>query len=378
MNDRERYDDPGLARRFREWVDSEAPPAAPERLVFAVMDEVERSRSRRPAIGRLGFLSNVGQYAALTVVIALGVAIGILATRSVPGPGDRPSAAPSGIAPSGASPGVVPSLAAVAAYQLDATAMAADGISLWIATAGGDLIGLDGESGAEVHRQPIRFAATDLVVSDGLAWAVAPGHDLARIDLATSGITTFPAAGVTRVALSPGLVWMASVGRVVALDQASGATVHDIAVAAHRDTDPIAIVGTEIWVATNAAIQRFDGSSGAAIGSIPGNATDLLEAAGLAWATRGVELARIDPGSAGPTFLEGMPDGALLATDGTLLWVAGSVGGGPGELVALDAGNGSVLSRTPISGEVRGLAAANGAVWLATADQRVRRYLGNP
>lgn len=379
MTDRETYRDPGIARRFKDWVDAEAPTAAPERIVFAVMDEVERSRPRNRAVGPLRLLASVGQYAALTAVIAIGVAIGIVATRTLPGQGQGPGPSPSASPHGAASPGAVPSLATIAAYQIDATTLTTDGGVVWIATAGGDLIGLDGGTGAELHRQSIGFAAADLAVADGVAWAVARDRDIARVNVATSELSTLPVFGATRLALSRGTVWLGSTGHVVAIDAQTGATVRDIGVAGHRDTDPLVVVGNELWVATNVAIQRFQLASGESIGSVPGDATDLLFAGGAVWATRGGELVRIDPLAAGSTFLAGMPDGALLAFDGTNVWVGGSIAGGPGTLISVDGATGTVVSRTPFTGEVRGIGAVGGAAWLATAeDQRVHRFMATP
>lgn len=379
MSTREPYADPQLARRFRQWVATEAPAAAPERIVFAVMDEVERSRPRRPALGSLRLAAGVAQYAALTAVIALGVAIGILATRNVTGPGDSVPPSPSSRASVGSTPSVVPSLSAAAAYPFDVTALTADAGSLWLATAGGDLVQLDAVTGAQRHRLALGFAATDIAISNGHAWAVAPGHDMVRVDLTTSALATVPDSAADRVAAGGPAVWAASENRLLGIDPGTLTISHDLAVPGHRALDPVTIAGSEVWVATNAAVLRYDTVSAAQAGSIPGDATDLLEAGGIVWATRGTELVRIVPETNATAFIGGMRDGALLGSDGVVLWLAGSVGGGPGELVAIDVASGAILSRTSIQGEVIGVAGTAGVAWVATSDdQRLRRYLVGP
>jgi hypothetical protein len=367
MTDRETYEDPGLARRFRAWVDEAAPPAAPERIVFAVMDAVERTEPAR--LGRqqrpVRFIAGVAQYAALTLVIAIGVAVGILATRPAPAVG--PSATPLPSATSATmSPGPAPSLALGARYQLDVTALTGSDQALWVTTRDGRLVELDASTGGQRVIASLDFQPTQVAVAGGFAWLVAPGHDLERIELQTGEVLTTPSSAAARIVATLDTVWLGTSGRIFALD-ARDPTVRlgDHQMPGHRDVDPLLVVGTQLWVGTNTSIVRLDAATGAQVGSLAGDATSLAFAGNAVWATRGVELLRIDPPSGSITYIEGMPVAMDLAVSGNRLWLAGPPGARRGELVEVDLVSGAVLSRTSIESSLVGLAVAGGDVWVA-------------
>ena len=380
MTERERYEDPELARRVRAWADETAPPAAPDRLVYGVMDAVERSPRRRGFFGqsRLRLIGTAAWYAALTIVITIGVAAGIVLSRVLPSvaqpglttapPGSvTTSGAPS---PAGSSTVILPGpstspLSPAARYDLAPVAIAAGDTSVWIATATARLVELDARTGARRGETALAESPTDIAVAFGDVWLVS-SSGLTRLDPSTGATDRLRDAAGDRVTAGGGFIWVSAENVVIRVDPSAFGVAARIAVTGHPAASDVAVVGPEVWVGTNTRIQAFDIPTGHSTRAVSGDATDVVAGGGELWATRGTELVRIDPTSLATTFYEGMPGAAVLATDGELVWVSGPPGGNTAEVVAVSVADSRIVARATTAGSVNALAAIGRSAWVGT------------
>ena len=376
MNRAEPYDDPILASRVRSWMETAAPAAAPERLVFSVMDDVERRTRRHPWRSSRPIFASALRYAALTLVISIGVAGGIILTRGLPSVGG-PTAPPSPSAP-------IPSLRSIGGFDTNGRILAGGQGGGWLATASGELVPIDSSTAGLGDPVQIGFVPSDVAVSVAAGtggretvWLVAPDSSLMRLDPFVGEL--FGARGATgsRIALGAGAAWVGRADAVqrVDLDQLTDLGTFDIH--GHRATDPLVAVGSELWVADAPGIDRLDTSSGALGTRIPVTATSLVVARGLVWAAERASLVAIDPGSGDIVRTAALPpDVATIVaveTHGDTLWLAASGPSGP-LLVGVDPTSGRATTRTQLATPAVSIAVVGNQVWTLDAGGHVDRY----
>ena len=374
------YDDPALAARTRGWMQSTAPVAAPERLVFGVMDEVERSpRQRRAALAGLPILTGVARYAALTVVITIGVAAGIMVSRNVENVG--------GPTP---PPTPTPALEFIGELSLDGRLLASDTSRAWVVTGTRQLIPIDA-AGATGEAIDLTFMPADLAaVTDSsldyggpeTVWLVAPDTDLLRVDPTVGEFAAAQGASGARLALGAGAAWISRADAVVEVDAAFMTLRGTVAVPGHRVDDPVVVVNDEAWVADATGIARLDPSTGGPLGRIPVVATDLVVARGLVWAAEGRRLRAINPDSGEVSATATLPlDIApivALATHGDLIWLATEAGPGGPLLIGVDAATGRTISLTPLTAPTISIAVVGNQVWTLDAAGHIGRFEPGP
>jgi outer membrane protein assembly factor BamB len=387
MTDDEQYDDPVLAHRVHAWVKDAAPSAAPERLVYAVMDEVERTRApRKTSLGPIRLLA-LWQYVALTVVIAIGVAAGTLATRPTDTDGGpSPGLGPSPAAPSRSPAPGVPSLPTIKRYDLTfapgPSAIGRTGSSLWVGMPDRSIVELDASTGEQLSTTSVGVEPITIVQIDGLLWIGSGGADLIWMDPTSHRVGSIKGAGGPYVLAWDGSIWVSRKGEFLRVDPSSRRIVGSLPVPGHAAHFPSLVVGDELWAGSGSGeIVRLALPSGTARGTIPLYATDLVATSDGVLAVAAGNLYRIAT-SSGPVntplaILDGLPPPYGQVLDGQRLWLAGNQGD-RGEVVEIDLGAGRIISRTSVGRGVRALAVVDGSVWVAVDSGALVRLQASP
>jgi hypothetical protein len=383
MNDREPYPDPALARRFKDWLDQAAPPAAPERLVFAVMDEVETVGRPRLRLGAIR-LETILQYVALTVVVAIGVAAGTLLSRSEPGASQSPG--PPSSVPASASPEPVPSLATIGRSVLSrAPGVSAIGVTegrLWVGTAEGTVVEIDSASGAELSRTAVGPEPTAIRSFGDRLWIGSGGPDLVWLDPRTHAIGSVDGAGGQALVVADGSLWVGGRDRLSRIDPAGRTVVGTIDVPGRRPNDLALLAGDELWSAVGPSVVRFALPSGAKLGTIDVHPLGIVQSAQGVLAVDAGRLLQLSSPSrvlvTPATLLGGLPDPVALTVVGDRLWILGSIPGRAGEVDAIDLPSLRVLSRTFPGGGGRALAVVGGSVWVGVDSGALVQLAGPP
>jgi len=374
MNDIESYDDPKLAASVRAWMQREAPAAAPERLVYSVMDDVGRSPRRRwLGFGGRPLLRAAARYAALTLVIAIGVAAGIALSGRFPSVG--------GPTP---SPTPMPSLRFVGVVADNGRLLASDAERAWLVSSSRELVPIDadGASGASIA---IPFMPSDVVTATGRAiplgemtvWLAAPDADLLGVDPSSGELVSTNGARGTRVAVGAGAAWLGAPGQLIKVVLGDDAH-RTFQVPGHRAEDPILVVGNAVWAATSSGIARLDASAGAEEARIPIDASSMVFARGSVWVAQGSHLIALNPTSGTTSRSVALSSGAgdivAIATHGGTVWVATAAGLGPPSLIGVDPTTGGVISITTVAAPAESLAVVGSQVWTLDASGQVGRY----
>jgi hypothetical protein len=319
-------------------------------------------------------LAGFVRYAALTLVITIGVAAGILLTRGVDNVGG-PSPAPT----------PTPSLRFVGVVADDARLLAADTARAWLVTRSEQLIPIanDGTAGEPIE---IGFAPSDLdAIRDSAedyggpetVWLIAPNADLLRVDPTVGEV--FRATGVrgTQISLGSGAAWVSRAGEITKV-LPDLVTLTTSPFAAHRAADPFLVTSGSLWVADASGIERLDPATGRRGDRISGGVAALLEADGLVWAARGARLVAFDPASGEIRHTMPLPNGAsnvvAMATHGNTIWLATSTGSQGPLLIGLDAATSQTISLTPLSTPSTSIAVVGNQVWTLDAAGHVGRY----
>jgi hypothetical protein len=375
MKSVERYDDPILANRLRGWMDVAAPAAAPERLVFRVMDQVERAPRRR-WLGTRPFLANVVRYAALTLVITIGVAGGILLTRGLPNVGG-PSAPPSPSAPT-------PSLRSLGGFDTNGRLIAGGQKGVWLATSTEQLVPIDVGTAALGEPLEVGFTPADMAVEldSGTrgaewVWLVDPDAGLLRYEPGVGEVAAAPGAAGSRVAYGQGRAFVSQQGAIVQVDAGFMTLRGSFDVPDHRASDPLVSVGDTLWVADRAGIERIDVPTGARAARIEVTARSLVVSRGRVWASDGASLSGIDPDSGAVTVSAAVPSGTrtidVLVTHGDVVWLAARGPEGP-LLIGVDPSNGRPSSVTPLTTPAISIAVVGNQVWTLDSGGHVDRF----
>lgn len=377
MTDRTSFDDPVLVRRLEDWIEDQREVRAPARLVEAVMaDVVTQPREGRWAIA-LRRWQGIAAYGALTAVVAIGVTLGILLAQTIGDEVGHPPASPSlspspspspgssnDLAASGAPP--VP-LVALGDIPIEATALAAGEGGLWVVDRANRLVEFDSATGDERRAVPLpRPVAAMLVASTGV-WAASVEGDLVRVDRATLELNVIAdAIGGALAVGQDGRIWLGRENGVARIDLGSNAIDLVVSVANRSPDLGVAAVGGDIWVATRTGIVQLDAGDGAVVARIPGDATALGVDGGSLWASRGIELLKIDPTNATITqIVAGIPAGSSMAIADGRIWVAGPPGAASGEIVGVDAMTGRIAFAADVDGSVVDVVVLGASVWVA-------------
>jgi hypothetical protein len=391
MSDIDHTPDPVLARRFKDWLDQAAPPAAPERLVYAVMDDVERLT--RPPRRHPARLETVLQYVALTVVVAIGVAAGSLLSRpltdgsgsprptavaSPPGPSSSPTAA-------GTTP-PPPSLATISRTTIarapGPSAIAAVDDRLWVATTEGTVVEIDSRSGRELSRTSVGLEPTDIVPFQGLLWLGTGGPDLGWLDPTTHVVGSIAGAGGQWIVIASGSLWVGGRDGFTRIDPATRTAVGAIRVPGRRASDLAAVVGDELWTAVGPSIVRIALPSGDRRGTIPVHPSEIIVTGRGVLAVDAGTLEQLStPDGILPSpraLLGGLPDPAGAAVVGDRLWLAGSVPGRAGQAIEIDLASDRVVTATSLGGGPRGIAVVGDSLWVSVDTGALARLAIGP
>jgi hypothetical protein len=389
MSEIERYSDPVLADRFKEWLNEAAPPAAPERLVFAVMDDVEASGRTRGRFGAIRF-ETILQWVALTVVIAIGVTLGSIVSRPSTNGSGSPSPSPGASASrptssSIASPasGAAPSLRTIDRSTFSRapgpSAIGLAGSSMWVGTPDGEVVELDPTTGVERSRRSVGAEPITIIQYDGVLWIGSGGPDLAWLDPATGEGGTIPGLGGHVVLRAAGSLWVSRQGEFARLDPVTREPIGSISLPNHRASDIASIVGGELWAGSGETVARLSLPSGSVQGTISAQPDALLERPDGVYAVdrgRLVQLAGANvtaPLDAPVALLDDLPQAYGQAVDGDLVWFGGPMPAGFGEVVGIDLRSKQVISRTRTIGSPRALSFAAGSLWVALDDGTLLR-----
>ena len=382
MTDHERYADPELARRVRAWVEVSAPPAAPERLVYAVMDAVEAEPARRSPVPGPRFRA-VLQYVALTIVVAVGVAIGTRIAGWGPGASSPSPSAPSPSAPirspaatPTASPSpAVPSLATIDRFAVarapGPSAIGVLGSSLWIGTPDGEVVELDASSHAERSRASVGAEPITILPFDGVLWIGSDSPDLAWLDPSSHEVRTIPGAGGHVVLSAAGSLWVSRQEEFLRLDPVTRTVAGSISLANHRSSDVAVVVGDQLWAGAGPSIVRLELPSGRVLGTTATQASAIVQTPQGVFAVDRGRLVRLsggggaDPQNSPAPVLDGLPLVYGQVTDGTRVWLAGPMPTGSAVVVELDISTPSIVTRTTLGGTPRALAMTAGSLWVA-------------
>jgi DNA-binding beta-propeller fold protein YncE len=259
-------------------------------------------------------------------------------------------------------------------YTLPAWLIAATPTRLWVTTTDGGLIELDPATGPTGRRVELPAEATDVVADDTAVWVSSTASDLLRVDVATLATATVPASAGGRLVLRDGVPWIGSDGAISRVDPATLTVAARLPVTGYRADLGFAFDDTSAWVATVDRVARIDPPTGAELGSVPGDASEVAIAAGDVWATRGTELLRIDPATLDATIAGRLPSAGPLAATAAALFVAGPPGSAVGRLLEVDVPDASTGSETTLPVGVVDLAVSGDAAWLTFDDGSVRRF----
>ena len=245
MNDMPDFDDPAFYGRVRAWAaERRTVDRAPARLADAVMADVEATpRQRRRWPFSTEAWRPLGSYAALTVVVALGVTIGVLLAGQIDtiGQPSNPPTVPSSASPSPTgspsptapgSPGAVASpvaLARLSDLPIQASTLEWDGSSVWVVDHSNTLLELDPTSGSTRRSVTLPRAAIDLLVTADSVWAASPDGPLVRVARTDLAITEIDGAVGGALAEGDGTVWLGG------LDGIIGISIGDTAVSPRVD-----------------------------------------------------------------------------------------------------------------------------------------------
>ena len=375
MTDDRRVADAALAHGVREWMTEAAPTTAPEHIVYSIMDEVERSPRRRPALVIGGIrLQTIWQYVALTVVIAIGVAAGTYFTRPGPPgtqlPSPSPSASPSTSPRAEPTPvAALPSLQTIGRYAIAVdpgpSAITVAGSSLWVGVPDQSIVELDPSTDEELGRAAVGVEPITIELIDGLLWLGSGADDLVWVDPTSLEVGTIPGAGGHYILSWGGSLWVSRQEEFLQVDPSARKVIGRIAVAGHRANEPGLIVGDELWTASGPRIVRVALASGSVQGTIPTTALGLVATStGVLAIDAAGGLLRISS-STGPLaspvpVLDGLPESYGQVVDGDRLWVVTG-----GDVVEIDLTAGRIVSRTHVGRGTRAVAVNDRSVWVA-------------
>jgi hypothetical protein len=335
----------------------------------------------------------VAAYGALTAVVAIGVTMGILLAQTIGDRVGRESPSPSVVLPS-ESPSPPPGasdepirtggppleLVPLPDVSVDAITVAAAEGAVWAADGANRLVDIDPSSGGVLRSVDLPRLAADLLVTVNSVWVASLDGDLVRVDRSTLAVTEIPGTSGGALAIDDvGRILVGGENRVVRVDPASDAT--DLAVPVPGRPAQLGVAGFDgaIWVATQTAIVRLDEGDGAVTGQIAGDATALAIADGRLWASRGIELLRIDTAAlAVDEILAGIPAGSPMGAAEGFLWIAGPPGGGAATVVGVDPAGPSIAYQSIVEGGAVDVAATGSIVWVAQDEGTSLSRFGRP
>jgi hypothetical protein len=377
MTDRPPFDDPLLVRRLGDWMDDQREVRAPGRLVDAVMAEVVA----QPHGGRwavpLRRWQGIAAYGALTAVVAIGVTLGILLAQTIGDEVGRPSASPSPSPSASPSPGAstdpaasgspAQALVPLAEIPIEATAIATGEAGLWVVDATNRLAELDPATGVVRRSVALPRRVDALLATPAGIWAASVEGNLVRVDPTTLAVVEIAEAVGGALALGEdGSIWLGQEDGLARIDPAANVVNLAVAIANRGAGLGVTVLDGDVWVATRSQIVRLDALDGAVIARLDGDATALGVADGAVWASRGIELLRIEPSTPSIVdILAGIPARGPMTVSAGRIWIAGSPGAAAGTIVGVDAAAGRIVFETTVDGSVIDLAFDGSVVWAA-------------
>jgi YVTN family beta-propeller protein len=269
-------------------------------------------------------------------------------------------------------------LAAIAAALLLASAIA---ISV-AAVTGGDTAGhrtaapnsvavIDPETTRLVSDIPVGTSPTSVVAGDGAVWVTnTADQTVERIDLATGSVrqTVRVGDGPSGIAFGAGAVWVANglAGTVSRID----ATANEVTQTIPVGNSPAAVAFGEgaVWVANadDRTVSRLDPANGHVDETIPVDvpARGIAVGGGAVWLSDpvGNAVVRLDPRTKAVTRRVGVGSGpTALAYGFGAVWVANNL---DGTVSRIDAGRGVVVDIVPVGIAPNGITVAGEAVWV--------------
>jgi len=310
--------------------------------------------------------------AALAVVAATGVLIGVAATSGGQTPVAVPANSVAAIDPDGSVTTTLP----VGAHPVAAVAAAG---SLWVASLDDQTVTrIDVSSRRTLQSIPVGGAPTALAATPGAVWVSDTTGEISRIDpqynrpvptRQLTAVSSLPHGTAWPMLAASGSIWIVDPdGYVAQFDPGSGQLTGRVDVG--NDPSAVAAGAASLWVANSAdgTVTRIDPATLVASTIPVGHGPDAVavNAAGVWVANAGDDtLVRINPDTGAVAGSVGVGDGpaAVLAT-ATALWVANA---GDDTVMRLDPRSGAVTKVIPLGGSPTALVSAAGQVWVTVA-----------
>jgi hypothetical protein len=327
---------------------------------------------------------------ALSLVIAVGVAAGILAANIVrPGielggrdadvRSERPSTPPA--TATEPRPGGIPTLP-VESFQLRGAAfgLAATEDAIWAATnSGGSLDRIDPVTGGVVGVIATGSEPDSVVEAAGSLWVGHNGPDVVRVDPGTAEVAARIAAPVASVAEGEGAVWVATRNSLLRVDPRSNEVTHTVELEGMRDgTYGIAVGDGAVWAGGPGRVDRIDPDTREVVATVPVEGWKLALGAGSLWIAGGSDVWRVETETNAVVARVSVPSVENIIWDGTHIWTLGPCcPGNEPFLVQIDPATDAVVSQTPVGTNrpgAEGLTVGHGYVWASTdGDARLWR-----
>jgi YVTN family beta-propeller protein len=323
-------------------------------------------RSRRVAKPRLLAA------AALAVVVATGVLVGVAATSGGQTQVAVPANSVAALDPDGSVTTILP------VGERPVAAVAAAG-SLWVANLDDQTVTRIDLSSRRIQRSiPIGGTPTALAATPGAVWVtdstgeisrIAPEYNLPISTRQLVAYSSYRYGTAWRMLAASGSIWILDPdGYVAQIDPGSGRPAGSVDVG--NEPSAVAAGAGSLWVANSAdgTVTRIDPATLVARTIPVGHGPDAvaINAAG-AWVANAGDnaLVRIDPdtGAVTATAPVGNDPAAVLAT-ATALWVANA---GDGTVMRLDPRSGAVTKTIYLGGSPTALVSAAGRVWVTVA-----------
>jgi YVTN family beta-propeller protein len=244
--------------------------------------------------------------------------------------------------------------------------------AVWVLNANGESVSkIDSRSRTVLATFPAGTAPTDLAVGDGALWVATSSFRLLKIDPASKTATSIRLPRSPNPLQQASASWVAAAGRMV---WATGAaTALRVAPSRLPVVFPnvnccggIAIGGGRVWIADDTALRGLNAGTGQTVIRVPLRFAGGQVAFGAPyiWVAepRGRQVWAIDPrtGKLGGSVSVGIhPDGIAIANGA--VWVASA----DGTVSRIDPTSLQVVKQIKVGGTPAGIAAGNGAVWVA-------------
>jgi hypothetical protein len=321
-------------------------------------------------------------YSAFGIVLALGVALGMLISGlqsqrpSIGGPSPTPRLSPAspGLSPGAGSPAgsiASASLEIQATFDVRSSDVTAANDALWVIDADGrSAEKIDPGSGEVLKTVALDGRPSDVATAAGSVWvSLEAGPNLIRIDPDSGSVLAKIPAGPGRLATDGASVWLAASSQLMRIDTSTNVIAATFPLSQRDPTYGLAVGFGAVWIGSAQNISRFDIATGTVAATIPGDARRLAATTDAVWALRGTELIRIDPATNDWTPVALGTELADAASSGASLWLIGRPGGAePALVLELNPASRAVVARAEVGPGAVALDLGLSSVWAVTDD----------